>query len=270
MERMKFFLNIIKLYLLQIILFSSFIYSQCDFQPGNPAGGTETVCFYDASDVLLGCSYNCQVTGQQIKCGYNAASVPYPTYYKVTFSTLICYSLAALPVGLSHFTIIRNEKNEYYECSWSTRSEKNNEYFELEKSSDGINFIKITKIHGAGTTNKSTDYRFIDKEVFPETTYYRLKQIDFNGDFKYYTTLSIEYIPTYIVKITFNPINNKLIKITSKNEIKEINIVSCTGDIIPHKKVEEYIDLEHINPGLIFIETILDNGIHVYNKYMNN
>lgn len=245
------------------------IICQCDFQPGNPAGGTETVCFYDSDDVLLGCSYNCQITGQQIKCGYNAASVPYPTYYKVTFSSLICYNASVLPIKLIHFTVKRVRNNNAYEFSWSTQSEKNNAYFEIEKSSDGINYEKIAKIEGAGTSNLINSYKFIDENIYPSTSYYRLKQVDFNNNVEYFKPLSIHFSTNNVVDLKHNPTNYKLITIESKYEIQKIKIISSTGNLISFEKSDKYINLESVEKGLIFFETILSDNRHIFIKYMN-
>ncbi len=62
---------------------------------------------------------------------------------------------------------------------WSTLSETNNSYFELEKSPDGIRYRTLARIEGQGTTSESTEYRFEDvREAY---AYYRLRQVDFDG-----------------------------------------------------------------------------------------
>lgn len=73
--------------------------------------------------------------------------------------------------------------------NWITASEQNNDYFEIEKSSNGRDFTAIGRIDGSGTTAEMRQYKFIDP--LPNTqNYYRIKQVDFDGKFDYSTIIS--------------------------------------------------------------------------------
>jgi hypothetical protein len=89
-----------------------------------------------------------------------------------------------LPVTTVYFN--GYQKDNYAILEWKTAAEYNNKGFELEKSFDGINFVKIGFIDGAGTSALTNNYSFTDKTKLTNVQYYRLKQIDF--DFK--TTIS--------------------------------------------------------------------------------
>ena len=67
--------------------------------------------------------------------------------------------------------------------TFSTLSEINNDYFEILKSIDGINFMKSGKVKGNGNSNIYREYTFIDHEVTSTTPvyYYKIKQVDFDG-----------------------------------------------------------------------------------------
>ncbi len=86
----------------------------------------------------------------------------------------------ALPVSLLSFDgrLVNNANL----LSWSTSSEQNSKSFELEKSTDGINFYTIGKLAAAGNSNTLRNYNFTDKEV-NEFNYYRLKMIDIDSRF---------------------------------------------------------------------------------------
>jgi len=60
------------------------------------------------------------------------------------------------------------------ELNWATASEENNEAFILQRSTDGVNFETIAEINGAGTTNASTSYSFLDKTFVSADNFYRL------------------------------------------------------------------------------------------------
>ena len=129
-----------------------------------------------------------------------------------------------LPVTLLFFTGVN--KNDINILNWSTAAETNNDYFSLERSSDGNGFMEILKIQGSGNSSIPLHYDAVDeKPVFP-ISYYRLKQVDFNGEFSYSTivpvckandNLSFSIIPNpakNFVTITFNSEADQQIEIT--------------------------------------------------------
>ena len=69
--------------------------------------------------------------------------------------------------------------------SWSTATETNNSGFQVERGDDSENFAKIGFVPGFGTTTQSKSYTFTDNSSLSETYYYRLKQIDYDGNFTY-------------------------------------------------------------------------------------
>lgn len=74
---------------------------------------------------------------------------------------------------------------------WSTATETNNDYFNIERSTDAANWTVIAQIDGAGNSNQLTNYFYTDEVFADETTYYRLKQIDFDGNYAYFSPVSI-------------------------------------------------------------------------------
>jgi len=85
----------------------------------------------------------------------------------------------SLPVELSSFDALNGE-----DCSivleWTTATETGNDYFSIEKSTDGINYKAIGTIKGAGNSNTVKTYTFTDPSP-SVTNYYRLKQVDIAG-----------------------------------------------------------------------------------------
>ncbi len=98
---------------------------------------------------------------------------------------------ALLPVELSRFTA--KAKDEKVLLSWATSSERNNAYFDVEKSTDGIYFEKITRVDGNNNANQEIDYIAWDENPFNGVNYYRLKQVDLNGDYSYSKTEVVAY-----------------------------------------------------------------------------
>lgn len=87
-----------------------------------------------------------------------------------------------LPVELIEFTARSNESGAT--LNWITASEIDNDGFEIQKSSNGTDFEVIGFVNGAGNSNEITSYKFIDTNFINEA-FYRLKQIDFDGDWEF-------------------------------------------------------------------------------------
>jgi len=90
----------------------------------------------------------------------------------------------ALPVDLVAFTpeVINNEE---VSLDWQTASELNNDHFIVEHSTDGKDYTPVAHIKGKGTTSERQTYQFRHDEPFFGENYYRLKQVDFDGQFEY-------------------------------------------------------------------------------------
>lgn len=95
-----------------------------------------------------------------------------------------------LPIELISFEGSKTGRNNT--LSWITSSELNNDYFTIEKTTDGNQFEIIGTINGAGNSIQNTVYEFIDYEVKNELNYYRLKQTDFDGTSVYSNMISID------------------------------------------------------------------------------
>lgn len=91
---------------------------------------------------------------------------------KLTYST-------TLPVSLTSFTA--QKQASVVQLKWNTLSEQNNSHFDIQKSTDGVQFYNIGSVKGANNSTKSLDYYFIDKSPVAGTNYYRLSQADFDG-----------------------------------------------------------------------------------------
>lgn len=91
---------------------------------------------------------------------------------------------AVLPVELSAFTSTVNGNN--VKLNWSTVSEQNNAGFDIERKAVNNEWVKIGNVNGNGTTNTAKSYSFEDKNLHSGNYSYRLKQIDYNGNYEYF------------------------------------------------------------------------------------
>ena len=103
-----------------------------------------------------------------------------------TFRT---YVNTSLPVELISFSATLN-KNKV-ELKWVTASEINNDYFNVERSSDTDTYISIGKVKGGGNSSHVLSYSCEDVDPAAGINYYRLKQVDYNGDYKFSEVISL-------------------------------------------------------------------------------
>jgi hypothetical protein len=97
--------------------------------------------------------------------------------------------IVPLPVELVYFTA--TVRNNQAHLEWLTASEQDNDRFEIERSLDAKSFEKIGTVKGKGTTSLETKYQFTDRTPVQSTVYYRLKQVDFDGEFAYSKVIAV-------------------------------------------------------------------------------
>ncbi|MEP7263348.1 MAG: T9SS type A sorting domain-containing protein [Bacteroidota bacterium] len=96
-----------------------------------------------------------------------------------------------LPVQLVAFG--GQQAGDYILLTWATESEKNNDYFTIEKSIDGKNYAALGKVDGAGNSNTTKNYHFLDVNPAKGSNYYRLEQTDFNGAHETFNCIQIMF-----------------------------------------------------------------------------
>lgn len=95
------------------------------------------------------------------------------------------------PVELLAFTATWNEN--FYQISWTTSSEINNDYFTLERSEDMETWNVVTTVDGAGNSNQIQNYQVKDYEILEKPIYYRLKQTDLDGQISYSAVIAVDH-----------------------------------------------------------------------------
>lgn len=146
--------------------------------------------------------------------------------------------LSPLPVKLVSFTAHSENNNSI--LNWSTATEKNNDYFEIERSVDGTNFNNVGKVAGAGNSTSILNYQFIDtrvSELSSKQVYYRLKQVDFDGTIDYSNIVLVNFNKVSAVTIQTiqpNPFGDKLSVSYSlpENGVVTISLVDLQGRVL--------------------------------------
>jgi len=123
------------------------------------------------------------------------------------------------------------------ELQWQTASELNNEKFEIEMSQNGRSFNKIGEVKGYGTTQTQVDYDFSVEKPPVGTSYYRLKQLDFDGqsEYSYIVSANFVYKGVSVGTIYPNPSRSGLVSLdltAEESKTASIAIFDATGKLI--------------------------------------
>jgi hypothetical protein len=113
-----------------------------------------------------------------------------------------------LPIDLLSFDAKAEDKLVL--VNWQTATETNNDYFIIERSKDGITSERIGIVQGAGNSNKVLNYEFVDQNPYSGTSYYRLTQVDYDGQSETFDWVAVNRIAEEepSVQIFPNPLSN--------------------------------------------------------------
>jgi hypothetical protein len=201
-----------------------------------------------------------------------------PTNYTATFTIVSSGGTCALlPVELLNFSYDCQSDLEF---SWSTASEHDNDYFVLEKSIDAKDWIEVSRIRGKGNSSSKSDYSH-STDLSSVYQYYRLKQVDLNGNFEYFDPVFIEcknqhhiLLEIYPNPITENEKLNLIFHIKKRVGIATLNMLDINGRIVLSKiiNVENGINKftleEHFSRGIYFIQILNESDIFETEKFI--
>jgi hypothetical protein len=187
-------------------------------------------------------------------------------------------NILPLPIELSKFSVQLN--GNFVDANWTTASEKNNDFFTLERSSDALNFEPIAVVKGAGTSSQQHSYFVQDKAPLTGVSYYRLKQTDYNKQSTYSAihTMSIKENNTFDFTLYPKPsFENEEMRLRfqgEQNEILQVLITDISGKILSDKEFKlnanvMEVELKHnFRPGIYFIKVLNKRGDVVNQKFV--
>ena len=174
-------------------------------------------CYYNGDGSGITITYNNPVITIS---GISAAHIPNNSSRFITIASI--NALTPLPVEFLQFEATC--QNEFSELIWSTASEISNDYFTIERSADAKNFEVLARVNGNGNSNTTINYKWTDDNPINGASYYRLKQTDFNGAFKYsgIRTVSCEELDD--ISIYPNPFENSFTVQLSENSTYPVTV----------------------------------------------
>jgi hypothetical protein len=155
--------------------------------------------------------------------------------------------------------------------SWTTAQESNTGKFEIEHSTDGRNFIKVGETLAAGNTSAATNYSFTHTKPVSGFNYYRIKQIDNDGKFKYSDVVTIlkkdNLVQTIIAP---NPVKDVLHVVETKETfIGTAEIYNAAGSLVLRKLINANrqiygIPVSNLTGGIYVLKVTYKNETKTY------
>lgn len=195
--------------------------------------------------------------------------------FNLNFTGTATLDCTILPVELSTFEAKYVSKDKGTDLFWVTSSERDCDYFSIEKSYNGQSFFEIGKTKAMGNTSFETQYYYFDKDPIFGMNYYRLKTIDFNGSAEYSEVKAVNVIPENMEDIMLypNPAQQfcEMVYACPKNETVYLKIYDMKGNLLLSKSIEsgnginyETIDLAAYSKGVYMVN--LTTSYKVYTQ----
>ncbi len=168
-----------------------------------------------------------------------------------------------LPIRLLNFDATFHTSGSVY-LDWQTASELQNDYFTVERSLDGNDWEHIQIVDGAGNSSTLLYYFATDETPYSGTSYYRIKQTDFDGHFDYSPVKSVDSRKLTKISIALypNPTKNQLTIEGDPLELRDVtiynvlwqNITALTKQVLIDEQTV-VMDLSQLPAGIYYIRT---------------
>lgn len=181
-----------------------------------------------------------------------------------------------LPVELLFFSGRKTDSAN--EITWSTASEQNSDYFVIEKSKNAVDFEFMEQLKGGGNSNTRLNYSALDHTPFESETYYRLKQVDYDGNKKYSQIISIENNPDKLSTMNVE-YGNELVDFvyySSQSETGSFEVYASNGSLISKKEIltvngrnHESIAKSGLSSGIYIVKLTVNGKLQVKKFIIN-
>ena len=174
-----------------------------------------------------------------------------PTFW---IDNIYFYSNTVIPVELTSFKA--KTANSTTILNWQTASERDNQGFIIERSTNGTTYNTISQVKGNGTTATVHDYTFTDNTPSVGINYYRLRQTDFNGQETLSPVVSVIFGKNSLV-VKSNLVHSTLDVTVGEESPSAIGIYNLSGQQVYTEKVQgtQRIDVSALAAGLYIIRT---------------
>lgn len=164
------------------------------------------------------------------------------------------------------------QKGNGVSIDWSTAQELNNSYFDVERSADGnTHWSTVAKVNGAGNSQVVKNYNVFDASPLSGVNYYRIKQVDFDGNNKYSKTVNVKLgISANSISILSNPFRNTLTVNfnSSSTQMVSARLIDVTGkqvatekwSLTPGAVRKDFSNVNGLQPGMYILSIANSSG----------
>lgn len=209
------------------------------------------------------------ITSGNLRTGTNCSDSDFVTNFS-PFTLGSSSNANPLPISLTLFEA--EVCGESVCLEWETSSEINNDYFSLEKSLDGINWLVFKEVDGAGNSSSVLNYDAIDHSPFSGQSYYRLKQTDFNGESEHFEAVAIFFEDSNNNELIIypNPANNFINLKGLISERVQLEVYNMMGQSVTplaknvqNNKLELRLDISLLQPGTYLVKVNERSGTFI-------
>ncbi len=185
--------------------------------------------------------------------------------------------LAGLPIELLSFT--GRNINGINELAWKTATEENSDFFEIQKSIDGVNFARIGVVDAAGESLVTLSYTFEDAMPAIGNNYYRLRMVDLDGTFEYSNVVTIATRLYGDISVYPVPANDAIYVAYESDNTSEIQIqvVSFVGQTLLTRTENTVqglnsfeLDISQLATGTYLIQITNEDGLPISKRFVKN
>lgn len=170
-----------------------------------------------------------------------------------------------LPVNWLSFQATLQEKDAH--LIWQTSSELSNEFFSIERSVDAKEWLEISRIAGNGNLGNISSYYYVDERVpAVARVYYRIKQVDFNGESSYSEIRVLDLSSTNLIQIYPNPTSDQLhihVDANGSERLLKSKLYTQDASIISVSN-KNVLDLSALRAGTYILEVETSKGFSYY------
>lgn len=169
----------------------------------------------------------------------------------------------ALPIELLFFQAEMDDETREVNLYWATATEVDNDFFTIEKSTNGTDWTEVKTVDGSGTKYSKTNYSDVDSKPFAGTSYYRLKQTDFDGEYSYSPIVSVNSSPINGISLYPNPSHqgDQIVVNFPDYGVNTIDVLiySVDGKIVQ----QTLLDLEDSHQMIVDIDDSFEPGYYL-------
>lgn len=154
----------------------------------------------------------------------------------LVLAVISCNSACPLPVELQKFEC--SPGNGAIKLDWATATEENSSHFNVQRSADGVNFTTIATVKAAGEAVNPTMYSYTDKGASYGANYYRLEEVDFDGNSQTFHVSECSLSSAAVGTIYPNPNNGSFtISLSASTSVQTVIVLDMVGKEVYRQQI---------------------------------